>query len=97
MISFAEAVKNNWNKGQVAEKAGFLPTATYDVALPQEWLDAATELLCSYRYSEELEAKQDCYDFIRFNTVWLYQEGDPFGSPDYITTDMSEIAERVGL
>lgn len=62
-----------------------LGTQTYDLALPQTWLDQTAEKL------KELWDYEEILDSL----VWFYPEGDPFGRPCAITAEGNEILKVI--
>jgi hypothetical protein len=75
-------------KPQLADRYGL---ASYDVALPQSWLESTASSLAAHTGKH----RQDCYDWILSTTVWNYPKGNICGEPFYLTKDLHDVATKV--
>jgi hypothetical protein len=89
LLTWNEVLKSNLNKGQLAERCRL---KTYDVALPQQWLDTMSDRLS--KSPTACLTRDQAYDKLLFGTVWNYQKGDLFGSPFYLYQELKEVMEN---
>lgn len=69
---------NRMTKDRAAKELGL---KTYDTALPQQWLDNATEKLSSLSVND----KGELYDILLSSIVWSYDNSKIFGQPAPLT------------
>lgn len=58
---------------------------TFDTALPQPWLDSTANMMADI-YDRD---RDECYDRIRCNTVWCYDNTPIFGAPVALTPQLA--------
>ena len=66
---------------------------TYDVALPQPWLELMARLLVAYGLQDD---ECDAYEMVRKHTVYSY-DGDNgiCGAPHYLTPELTSTMGRL--
>ena len=88
LLSWEEIVGRCMTKGQLMDYYGY---AAADLALPQSWLNEFADKL--YRSADWDGSHEEAYDFVRFNTVWMYGEQDILGGPVFLS---KEAKEKIG-
>ena len=65
---------------------------SYDVALPQEWLNDMSRSLAFDTVGEMTSA--EAYDMLLTSTVWSYDDSGIFGAPFYLTKEMQDLMDK---
>lgn len=90
-LSWKEITKFNLSKKGLVDMCDV--QGTFDFALPQAWLDAASDRL--YRNVDFSGDVLMAYDLLRKQSIWHYPEGNIFGEPVFLTIELSELMEGI--
>jgi hypothetical protein len=89
-LTWNEVLNAHVNKGQLAEGYGL---KSYDVALPQDWLNRSARKLSELPTA--CLTRDQAYDKLLFGTVWNYPEGSIFGTPFYLYQELDEVMSEL--